>query len=46
MEFVVGEKDLDTGAQKLLNLSISKRSVLGGNYDNKTSGFATLTCER
>ncbi|ASD62902.1 hypothetical protein B9G79_04625 [Bdellovibrio bacteriovorus] len=46
VEFVVGEKDLDTGAQKLLNLSISKRSVLGGNYDNKTSGFATLTCER
>lgn len=46
VDFVVGEQDMDTGMQKLMNLSVSKRSVLGGNYDNKTSGFASLKCER
>ncbi|UXR65976.1 hypothetical protein EZJ49_06910 [Bdellovibrio bacteriovorus] len=46
IDFVVGGVDMETGAQILRDVSISKRSVLGGNYDNKTSGFASLTCER
>lgn len=46
VDFVAGGADLETGAMILRNLSISKRGILGGNYDNKTSGFASLTCER